>query len=581
MTRKNISIPIVIIAVILIAVFVPLYGSIDDGVIVSILDGRMTGTPSTDTIYMGVLFSGIMAGLYRIIPAIQWFGVFQLATMVVSICVISRRLALKEKTKSGTLFLTLMSVSVFLGYFLKYILMPTYTLTAGFLAATGLVILLNPYAERKDWKEYAEAFVFFLLAYELRDKVCFMAMPFVLVALCTRFLYSAKEERKAKGRGLLLFLVGLLVVLGLMVFADHAHNYRDEAHTEYMEYNKLRTEVFDYYNVYEDDAAISYYEEHGLNEKEIAMDRSQLLMLREDFGKNALEVYAEYGRTQNDFGLIKPMLWAIPRYVKESLKGMSLYYNIFYALLFLAFLAEGIRHRKQFPFVRSLLLLLGVFACRSVIMLYLMGTGRYPERVTVPLYLWEMVIAVSILKKVVFLEEEPLKKKMPLWILLGIFTIFAGMYSGLMALPAYRYQYTLNRSFWEENDYLEENQERFHLLDPYAFCNATERVFRATEYLDKPDNTLLLGGWLTASPMVEKKLMERFGKADLQELMQEGKVAFYTRKGTQYGPAEYLVMQTMGIAMHCQESHAYETHPLVAKNLGCEKYITFRVYINK
>ena len=81
--------------------------------------------------------------------------------------------------------------------------------------------------------------------------------------------------------------------------------------------------------------------------------------------------------------------------------------------------------------------------------------------------------------------------------------------------------------------------------------------------------------------MVEKKLVERFGKADLQELMQEGKVAFYTREGTQYGPIEYVVMRMLNVSMHCQESHAYETHPLVAKNLGCEKYITFRVYINK
>lgn len=50
------------------------YGIVDDRTMMEVVSGQYLGTPDAHTIFIGYLYSSLLAGLYRLAPGVDWYA---------------------------------------------------------------------------------------------------------------------------------------------------------------------------------------------------------------------------------------------------------------------------------------------------------------------------------------------------------------------------------------------------------------------------------------------------------------------------------------------------------------------------
>ena len=266
-TKKNITTEILLFVVILFAacifavlagtVFTAYFTSNDDMTLLSIMSGAYTGTPDGHLIYIMYPLGYIFKSLYSLLPNILWYELFTVFMHILCVTVCTYRLSF---LLSGKRNLRILSMVLFFLLFetldLKFSIENQYTTLSAVISATAVFLSALLFHSNKKTKRILQIIVILILetvSLWIRKEAFFMSLPFLAVALlfsyCMDRLFAGSKEEKVIKPGFLFDYPVLLFSMLFMVslsFVIEKNAYKDPAWETYKEFNRVRSNVFDY-----------------------------------------------------------------------------------------------------------------------------------------------------------------------------------------------------------------------------------------------------------------------------------------------------------------------------------------------
>lgn len=533
-----ITVLLVMLALVMTGVLCPMTFYLNDDVMMrSILSGAYTGTPDGHAVYMKYPLTGIVSLLYRLTNRIPWFslmmtGCFWLAVSMVMVQLVSIASAKADKNRKKYTGVITVALGAILcaALFLPHFIYLHYTVAAAVLGGCALFLAVTG-AHRR-------ALPLLVLCYCIRSQVFFLLLPFLLVALLWQLCEKPDDEKhRAKRKGLwkekgketvitLAFLAGSILICMLW----NGWAYRGEGWKQYTEYNDSRTLLYDYeallpYDQYEEQytaAGISADQYRIMEEYNIALEESVESTVLE----KAARLYSEENKKSST--------------TRQKLKqcAVDYYYHIRYVdkpynvLLLLGYLAAAVLLIRQRRWLQ-LLLTCCMGAGRSLIWLYLLWKGRFPERIYVSLYLLEIMVlagmicvmasgwrALSEKGEACYGKREKaagiVKAAFSLLLCCLLLTVFAVQMSDMSQRAAAQLK---AQEKWDAlTAYCAGQEGTLYLLDVRSMVSYAGRVWEETP---DQENYLLAGGWMSQTPLMQKRFTA-YGANDGGALLAKG-----------------------------------------------------------
>ncbi|MGN0347089.1 MAG: hypothetical protein ACI4DU_07360 [Lachnospiraceae bacterium] len=516
----------VVLFTLLFLYFDVLYYANDDVMIQDILSGRFSGQSSSMTVYFNQPLSFLLSGFYRLQPSIPWFGIFQIGCYGLCLTMVLAKLISGEDKWWKKAICVMGVIVLFLMLFGRQMILPTYTVTAAVVGATAIFCVAYCKENRFPW----ESLLLTILCYEIRSNVCYLMLPFLAVAVCYHLLTHERPKKKKMilQAGVFVSCLVLLVLLQLAFY--NGKDWKD-----YFAYNDLRTLIYDYTGIAMDENAVKYYEECGLSGQTIDCYQKYDILLADDISSYPLEVFRDY-QEQLPVDQKQKCREAVYVYVHRLfLETEDMPYNILLIFLYVLLIfdaslfpdskkqnsaahttadLEPAKPLRKIGNPLSLLLFL-LFVGRSVIWIYLIYRGRYPERITVSLYLFEILLLLGMWQsRRKSHQREGSDRDSRNWrvkffgifsgvLLVGI-SLYGSVYSMQSLCKSYQVQISVNEKYDMVYFYMEQHPDDFFLLDVNSFPNRTEYALKSDTY--GYHNYMLLGGWMMGHPLLEQKL---------------------------------------------------------------------------
>ncbi|MBO5283227.1 MAG: hypothetical protein J6B43_08900 [Lachnospiraceae bacterium] len=491
----------------------PVYYLNDDVTMRSIVSGAYTGTPDGHAVYMKYPLTFLLAGLYRLSGGlgirVPWFDLLLAGCILLAGAgiLIGCWEAMAEKGLRLQLLWGLTGVLVFAGLLLPQYLYLHYTIVAALLAGSALFLWGNG-------SKRGLSLVLLGLCYLVRSQVFFLSLPFLLVAVLDGLLRAGKaglrQEAGKQGRALL-----LLAVMTVLFWGIHSIGYGSEAWQSYEKYNDSRTALYDYTDFLSTDRYQESYEELGLTWEQYLVLSYYDTMLDPTIDAGVLDQAVQQIREQKEEvpagGYLKHCLQAYYRHARYDGRPYSLVWLGCYGILVLLL----VFHKN---WVR--LLLTGALAAgRSLIWIYLIAQGRFPERIWISLYLLEILLLMGML-----LRESRENGGKPIgsrqqWLTGGVavlcLALFGAVAPGQLQEADRRAQEQRRKQTeWEIlTDSLEEQGGTLYLMDVFSAVAYAGKLYEADD-----GQVMLLGGWLTRSPLAQQRLAQ-YGAGDAAEAL--------------------------------------------------------------
>lgn len=488
----------------------------DDVTMRSILSGTYTGSPDGHAVYMKYPLTGIISLLYRIAANVPWFSLLMSGFFFLAVTMLLGHLASVSK-KLGITEMSLIICMTFLctALFLPHFVYLHYTVAAAILGSCGLFLSAVDGGKK--------AVLLFVLCYCVRNQVFFLLLPFLAIIV----LWKLWEKKWRDQMIVLALLVGGILVCmvwnGLM--------YRSEEWKQFAAYNESRTKLYDYHDLLSFEEYRDRYESVGIGEwKYVILEQYTLALDRDvdaDLLQAASDIYSakrEAERSAADY-----LRFCLTEYYYHSIYTDKPYNYILIGAYLLTIML--LLRKKQWM---RFLLICCMAAGRSMIWIFLIWRGRFPERIYISLYLIEtMVLAgmiCTLLTGRVDAEGVELgpkafpkakKKKYDQLVIICARILFSLVFLGVSV--AQMATASENAHLQQENQkkwnaltaYCKENIENFYLLD------VTSMVSYAGEVWEKDTGTanyLLAGGWMSATPLLQRRI-DSLGAVDGGELL--------------------------------------------------------------
>jgi len=496
----------------------PLYAINDDVMIESVLSGSYL-RPYPLAYYFSAELGFLLSGLYGLLPGLPWLGLFyagcHVGCLTSLLCLTGKRIRERIPRIMACVFLMVVLTAL---CFQEFVLMH-YTVLAALLGATGLVL----FGAAKERKELWQPVCYFLLCYLVRENVFFMLLPVIAVA----FLYLLIQNGIAKWKEYLIPAISFMAAF-LLLFGINRGVLRGAEWKNYLEYNDVRTQVYDYLNVHTEEAALESYAAEGVTKEDVEVISSYDLALFSDGTGNlpALKTVMAYGEKSRESTKDR-LIWAVKHYVHRSLMQMDDFpLNYLVLIVYLGLLAFYVWKKK---FI-LLLPLAGLGCYRSAFWIFLLFRGRYPDRVILSLYLLEFgLLAAMAFREILQNEaegkeqtdkeeagkEQAMGKAYGNWIVFAVVTaLFLGtaLWNVKETRTLYRAQVNRNREDDCLTAYFEKHPDSFYFIDVYALVGRTKKVFAPTG--NTKENYLWMGGWMTRHPLYLEKLRSLFDGAE-------------------------------------------------------------------
>lgn len=545
----------------------------DDVAIRSILSGGYTGTPDGHGIYMKYPLTGIISLLYGLAGSIPWFSLMLSGCFVLSasavLCRVYTLLAGenaadhapgKKRGAHAVIAAGIFCIMIFLcaALFLPHFIYMHYTIAASALGASALFLVITHSGEGRGSGSRSDGIcsrillpiLLLLLCYCIRSQVFYLLLPYLGVAVLWQLCRGGMKKQ-------MLFL-GLLAAGWLVCAAANDFLYREWQ--EYEEYNDSRTLLYDYtwylpYEKYE-----HVYEELGLARPQYDIIERYATALDASLDSGVLRQTAEASAAVRDSGRsftsnLKECLQAYYNHVRYEDTTYKYLVAAGYLAVFLCllprkdrriFYGRRIFHGKK-AFQGKKLLLLGCMgAGRNLIWLYLIWQGRFPERIYVPLYLLEILMLAGMLLTSVDMEERPSMEEKPSGgekhsrenvknkktgcllyysaiVILGglVLAVAVDQFSGIYRRAAEQEEKQMTWNLLRK--YCGEQNENLYLLDVYSMVSYGAEAF---EEPVRAENYLLAGGWMTGTPLMNRRF-EAIGALDGGEALAYGEKVYY------------------------------------------------------
>ena len=230
------------------AAFRPWFLLNDDLILRLFVDGSL-GFQTLRAVYLNPLAAGLLVLLYRLAPALPWYGLVQYALLFASFTALSRLLLCRMKT--GPALLLSLALLVFFGLD-AYILMQ-YTKTAAAASVGGVSLLLGLWEEERPRPGAAVCGVVLALFGALYRYMIFFACGLILCWAALDLLLRLRRAGTAgfsreffrRLRPLLLLVALAAAAVGAERFLPLPGDGADWAY--YREFNALRTELLDFH----------------------------------------------------------------------------------------------------------------------------------------------------------------------------------------------------------------------------------------------------------------------------------------------------------------------------------------------
>lgn len=481
----------------------------------SILSGKFL-EPYAYTYYLSNELGIILSLLYSFFPKIPWLGVFFASVYFFSGIVIINKIV--ESTNSINIYFSkiIATFCIFVCLFFSNYIMMTYTIVAAIPVACGVFLLFFT----KNKRDYFLIFLMFFISYLIRDNIFFISFPFIALALILKRkkIKSDLNEKVLTGRMIFCF-----IILFLILFLVNEIVPTDLEWNQYKNYNNVRTEVYDYVNIYPDrDEAVEYYLDNGVSYEEIllyylydmnadiignylntcmnaglsSIDRKTVLnnSISKSFVK--LKIFAGYNNNNN---FIYRLIEAVNIYFTKILTcGSVIRYHIFVGGIYIIFIIDIFLKRKY-----RLIMIPGIlFIIRSVIWIYLAWIDRYPDRVLISTLIIEAMIIIALIYE--NFNDSSNSELLLFRIACAIFLVISlWSFSGTIK----QYYAEMDRISQDDTiySYMKDNSDENYLIDLYSVVNHSEYVFNGYDY--DYENYMILGCWIVGHPLMNKKIL--------------------------------------------------------------------------
>lgn len=484
-----------------------IYDINDDVAMRNVAAGVITGMPDAHLLHVKYCLGLLIAGLYRIAPGVDWYGLMMIGIILFAFSMILYRGLEAERGfiwKGGYLLTSLLLLTC-LG--LQHITAFQWTTTAAIAGAAGVYLFYT-----SDTKEpfciYVEeglSVFLILLSLMVRDDVFLMVLP--VAALCFWWKYGSFKKH---GRvpftlehlwvpGAL--IIGVVFILGIECFAYSSSHWR-----EFRSYNTDREAIMDYYDLptYEEDPEL--YNALGFSPEEAENLQRYSLYLTDNLYSDNMKRLADYSKElylkKHSLG---ERIFSGLRGIYEHL-GKNTYHLTNLICLCMIALATGLalgRDRRQLGLI---LLILAVW---SAFWLYLGYRNRILERVGFSLYLLAFLTMLGIWYRICSVEPEEKKERKSSWvnslasgIVCAVLLLIAGMtWDTVKENNIWRRDYNLQ--FLDVNRYIAEHPDNVYFMTTFSIETYTDNFTIRREFAFS--NLLSVGGWHTFSPLENEK----------------------------------------------------------------------------
>ncbi len=491
----------------------------DDVLIKDILSGNYAGIPDGHNIQMLYPLSWFISLLYKIIPSINWFGIFLLSCFILSFYLVLERTLSALNDKWEKVVCTLLIIAMYAGLLLWEMVYVQYTVVCGLLAATATVNLLftpKGLSTKEFLKKNIITILLVTIAFNLRTEMLLLMCPFLgmagILKMATEFPVTWKTILSKYGT--LLFC--MVVFIGLS-FGLHKVAYASEDWKEFQRFFDSRTEVYDFtwYPKYEENE--TFYEESDISYAQYQLIDNYNFGLDERINADTLDKIAQFQSTQKKASEsvtanLKRVLWQY-RYqlthfdlnATHELRTMP--YNMIVLLLYVTIILCAIL-KKDKSYLWKVPVLL-VF--RSVSWGYILWRGRVVARLIHPMYFIEILILLTLLlwawneneRKQLNCQQKAKYLLISCVSLMGILLLITIPASVKVANDEQVRREEVNATDEALKEYCKAHPDNFYYVDVYSTVVFSEGLLDKNK--GKGTNYDILGGWFSKSPLYYEK----------------------------------------------------------------------------
>lgn len=316
-------------------VFLTLYLVYDDCAMRSIAAGDLTGIPDGHVMFMNYAAGAILAALYGISRAVDWYAVFYLASISLALWAFLYKCLgiFEQQGRVRKILLTALSVILFAFLFQILIVRMTYTTVASILAAVVMF-----YYATTDKIHISDGIILTLMSvicFAIRYETFLMFSPYILIIVIHK-LYRASDRPALIRHSMPLWIV-IICSVGILYMVDRAA-YTGE-YADIRELNYYRSEIQDKEGLPSYHAHEELYSSLGISREEYDM-MGLCWGLCEGFNKENMKAIVE----AKAYDKASPA--SICRDLTASIsEDLSMAYKLVFILLFVAATAFAIRKR--------------------------------------------------------------------------------------------------------------------------------------------------------------------------------------------------------------------------------------------
>ena len=474
----------------------------DDVLIKDILSGAYIGTPSGYNNQMMYPISVLIAGLYRLIPSVPWYGIMLMGGLAVSVIIIAYRLLCYTLNFWIKLAMSVFAVVFILGIYLDEITNMTYTVVSAMLATAACIWVLTDNNLRL--RDNIVPIVLCIISFNIRSEMFLLMCPYMATVAIIKFIFDLSKKALRN-----LSEIAAVILAGVVfTFLIDAIAYSGSEWREYRRLFDARTEVYDFTGIPEYDTNEDFYESEGITREQWQLLVDYNYALDDNISADTLEKIASYVRsgeakdangdpyTRANVGIKTAMGQYIRSIVDFTADPMYMPLRLIVTLLFIALIILSVLSRRGDTLVGLAVVLL----CRSVPWIYFYYSGRPVERLSHPMFFIEAAILLTMLcqTKIGRLDKGLVYLTLILILVLCVVNLKTELDDTARQM---REREEVNASYEKLCEHTT-TTEGYYLIDVYSTVDFTEKVF--APQADK-SNQMLAGGWMAGSPLDAKK----------------------------------------------------------------------------
>lgn len=337
------------------------YGWLDDVYFQLSLTGTISDFQNDNLVFYFVGLSKIMSFLYRQLPVLPWYGIFQMIFIILILLNLSKIYGLISQKKAiNKQVLFAVFVAIYIAFILRWLIMPTFTYTGILLALTGLLSFLYINKNKANKNQYLFSLLSILLGFLIRiDTGC---LTIVLVLISWGILHFS-----LKNKGFYFKVLAPLAIIGFVLSVFFI--FSDKETKEFIKRTK-------YVRIYID----------GLNFND------QVLSEKDSILKEAASRWFYYDEEQFNESTFKSI--GVPSFGKLLLKS-RMQENLNYEL------HKSIRYPKNYLPIKNWkieILFLLLIQIGAIILSRKNGKVRYRILLSL-LFIWSAIIFITVFNK--------------------------------------------------------------------------------------------------------------------------------------------------------------------------------------